>query len=511
MNFLFNNPALLYALRIILISAVLFGYYRLLLRNRSFHQFNRCFLLAIPLLSLVIPFLRLPLAGYLWPAMQDLPAQAAASAVSSGEWKETDTLMRPSAPGWSTLPSWQTLALIAYVLVVILLLYQFFRQLRYIHQLTKKYPGKRMGDIHFFGTHEPGTPFSFLKNIFWNDQLDLHSVTGKQILRHELNHVRQNHSFDLLLLKPLAAVGWFNPIFHLVYREIRAVHEFLADNDAISEGDRYQYAESLLWQTIRHPSPSLLHPFFQSPIKRRITMIIQSKTIRPTLLGRVMSLPLLFLLFSAFGNKHHPYANVRIITNDRPITVVIDAGHGGIDPGAISKNGIEEKSLNLAIAAKIKKLSTEYNIRVLMTRENDQLAGGKSTAYESLCYRADMANENKADLFIAIHTDMLASKDVRGFSIFVAKDNAHYPQCVALGTALTESLKKSYPTEAALKQRKEHIYVLDKTEMPAVLLLCGNINSEKDLAYLSKDDHQELIARNILQGIRNYAASQVSK
>jgi N-acetylmuramoyl-L-alanine amidase len=240
-------------------------------------------------------------------------------------------------------------------------------------------------------------------------------------------------------------------------------------------------------------------------------MIIQLKTTRPTLLGRAMILPLLVLLFCAFGSKHHPYATARITAKDQPITVVIDPGHGGIDPGAISNNGIEEKNLNLAIAGKIKQLGGEYNIHVLMTRENDQLAGGKATKEESLRYRADMANENKADLFIAIHTDMVASKDVNGFSIFIAKSNAHYAQCVQLGSSLTETLKKSYPTQAALKQREEHIYVLDKTDMPAVLLLCGNINNEKDLSYLGKEDNQEIIARNILQGIRKYAAGQVNR
>jgi len=496
----------IYLVKTTLLSGALFGYYRWFLRDRCFHGFNRFFLLSIPLLALALPFIHLPWGEYLWPA-DNAPRSLSPPfhTITGSDWIETDAPDHPSG-SWPALPSWQILSLIAYVLVAAILLYQFVRQLHYIHRLTKKYPREKTGDIHFFDTHEPGTPFSFLKYVFWNHRLERNSVTGKQVLRHELNHVRQKHSLDLLLLKPLTALCWINPFFHLVYREIRAVHEFLADSDAISEGDRYQYAESLLWQTVRNPPFSLLHPFFQSPIKRRITMIIQSKTIRPTLLGRAMSLPLLVLLFCAFGNKHHPYKNVRITATDRPVTVVIDAGHGGIDPGAISKNGIEEKSLNLAIAEKIKKLSGEYNVRVLMTRNDDQLAGGKSTVKESLLYRAEMANESKADLFIAIHSDMQASKDVKGFSIFVAKSNAHYSQCVQLGSSLTEALKKSYPTEAALKQREEHIYVLDKTDMPAVLLLCGNINNEKDLSYISKEDNQEIIARNILQGIRRYAA-----
>jgi len=498
----------IYLLKTILLSGILYGYYRWFLRDRCFHGFNRFFLLSIPLLALALPFIQLPWGDYLWtPDAASHPSDIPLHAVNSSDWKEADaTAGLPHR--WAYLSSWPSLTAAAYVLITCLMLYFFLCQLRYIRLLTKRYPRRKMGDIHFFGTREPGAPFSFLKYIFWNDELELDSASGRQILRHELNHVRQGHSLDLLLFRSLVAFFWINPFFHLIYREIRAVHEFLADRDAIAGGDRYQYAELLVWQTVRNPPGALLHPFFQSPIKRRIIMITQSKTIHPTLLGRAMILPLLVLLFCAFGNKHHPYTNVRITTMHRPLTVVIDAGHGGIDPGAINKDGIEEKSLNLAIAEKIKKFSAEYNIRVLMTRESDQLAGGKSTKEESLHYRADMANESKADMFIAIHTDMLASKDVNGFSIFVAKDNAHYTQCVALGSILTENLNKIFPTDTALKQRKEHIYVLDKTDMPAVLLICGNISNEKDLSFISNEKNQEIVARNILQGISKYAAGQ---
>ena len=497
----------LYLLKVTLVSGLLYGYYRWFLRDRRFHQFNRCFLLGIPLLSLAIPFINLPLGASLWPAAQDLTALAKLHPVTSGDWKETDAVAVPFQ-WWSALSSWQTLSAIAYVLVACILLYLLLCQLRYIRLLTRKYTGEKMGDIHFFATREPGTPFSFLKYIFWNDELDLNCAPGRQVLRHELTHVRQKHSIDLLLLRSLIAIYWINPFFYLIYREIRAVHEFLADGDAIAEGDRSQYAELLVWQTVRNPPTSLLHPFFQSPIKRRITMITQLKTTRTPLLSRLMILPLLLLLFCAFAARHHSYPNVRIHTGENPFTVVIDAGHGGIDPGAISKNGIQEKNINLAIAEKIKQLSGAYNIRVLMTRENDQLAGGKATKRESLLYRAEMANESKADLFIAIHTDMLASKGVKGFSVFVTRENAHYSQCVQLGSTLTETLKKTYPTETALKQREQHIYVLDKTDMPAVLLLCGNINNEQDLSFISKENNQEKVAGDILQGIRKYAAAK---
>ncbi len=388
-----------------------------------------------------------------------------------------------------------------YIIVSAILLFNFIRQLQYIRRLTKKYHAEQFAGIRLFNTHEPDAPFSFLCNIFWSHRLILESPLGRQIFHHELNHVRQKHSLDLLFLRPLIALCWINPFFHLVHREIRVIHEFLADDEAIAAGDPYQYAESLVWQSVRNPSVSLLHPFFYSPIKRRITMITQLKT-RTNFLGRVMSIPLLLLLVCGFSTRH-PQPNVHRSASAKPFTVVIDAGHGGIDPGAIV-SGVMEKDINLSIAKKIQDLSSQYNVKVLMTRAKDELPGGGSSISEALHHRADMANANKADVFLSIHTE-LQVKGVTGFNFFITKANTQYTASARLGSILVQKLNKSYPTDVALKQREERIYVLAKTNMPALLLQCGNMNNESDLAFIKKEENQEQVAKNILEGLRNYA------
>jgi N-acetylmuramoyl-L-alanine amidase len=504
----FLIPASIGLLKIILLSGLLYTWYVLFLRNKPFHRFNRLFLLSIPVLSIIIPMTPLPISQYIqWPSTQATQPAQPLHPITAGTWQESD-IPTHTGHSWLSLPSWQTAIIIVYIIVTALLLFNFARQLRYIRRLAQKYPAQKMFGIRLFNTSEPDTPFSFLKNIFWNDQLDLHSPLGRQIFRHELNHVRQKHSMDLLFLRPLMAFCWINPFFYFIHREIKIIHEFLADDEAVATGDPCEYAESLVWHTVRNPSVSLLHPFFYSPIKRRINMITRLKT-RTTLLGRALTLPLLLLLVCAFGTRH-TQPNVRIIASAKPVTVVIDAGHGGIDPGAIDKNGIREKDINLALAEKINTLAHEYNVRVLMTRTTDVLAGNKPTIRESLVYRADMANENKADLFIAIHTDMQPSLYVKGFNIYVAENNAHYDQCVALGSMLTTSLQKTYATDMALKKRKENIYVLHNTGMPAVLVSFGNMANEDDLSFIRNENNQEKVAKDILEGIRKYADSPLS-
>jgi N-acetylmuramoyl-L-alanine amidase len=507
---------LVYLVKSSLIAGLLYGYYRIFLRNRVFHFYNRCYLLGMVVAALVLPLIHLPWGISSWAINPAPTLSGALHTITAGDWKEADA----GGPGIATVATgWQGWVAILYFLAAGLLLSIFLRQLFYIGRLFKKYPREKMGDLDLYMTKEPGSPFSFLKNIFWNDQLDIDCSRGQQIFRHELYHVRQGHTLDLLLMRSFMIFFWPNPFLYLIYRELKTIHEFQADRYALSGGDRYEYAELLVWQTIDSPHSSLLHPFFHSSIKRRIIMITQLKSTRPALTGRLMVLPLLFLLLCAFAGglrtKHDPAPGGA----RKSITVVIDPGHGGIDPGAIASTGIAEKSINLALALRVKKLSAEYNIRVLLTRNNDRLAGGKGSIQESLHYRTEMANENKADLFVSLHTDADAGtnanggtdgkgrENMHGFHIYVSPGTVHYSQSVRLGSALIDQLKLNYATGQDLIESNEHLWVLRESAMPAVLILCGNISDQKDLAYVGNAANQETIARGILQGIVRYENS----
>ena len=509
---------LIYLLKVSLISGLLFGYYRLFLRDRMFHQYNRLYLLAVTLLSVLLPFIPLP---SVYPLIVHAPTLAGAlHAITPGEWREAQS---PAyvAGTYSQGLSWQGIVWLGYVLVSCGFLFTFLRQIRYVGQLPGKYPREKIGDIHFYLTTEPGTPFSFLNRLFWNAEIDMNSPQGRQVLEHELYHIRQKHTLDLLLLKVLMILFWPVLIFFLIYREIRTIHEFLADRHAISGGDRYQYAELLVWHSIHDRPLSLLHPFFQSSIKRRITMITQLKSTTTGYISRIMVAPLVFILLCAFadrlqlnhdaGLKHD--AGLTRGAALKPFTVVIDAGHGGSDAGAVS-GSFNEKSINLALALKIKQLSPDYHVNVLLTRQDDELAGGKQTIRESLEYRAALANDNKADLFVSIHVNNSGgepSASSHGFSLFVSPDNAHFAQSMQLGSALIDALKDSYATDGELKQLQRRIYVLRNTAMPSVLLECGFIDNPADLAYITNEQNQEKVARDILRGIQQYEEGQAAK
>ena len=169
----------IYLFKVIVVSGLLYSYYRLFLRDKPFHRFNRFFLLGIPFLSLTLPFIHLPFGADLWPADHNTPLlTGAVHTVTEFKWQETDAAPSHHRPG---LPDWTTLAAITYILTTATLFYFFLRQLRYIQLLTKKYPFTRLGPIRIFSTSETNAPFSFLNRIFWNDQLDRNTPLGKQI------------------------------------------------------------------------------------------------------------------------------------------------------------------------------------------------------------------------------------------------------------------------------------------------------------------------------------------
>ena len=287
---------LLYAGKVILCSAVLFGYYHLFLRNKKFHRYNRIFVLAATLFSVLFPLFRIPV---FFEGSQDtsawiIPLQT----MSLISWEKAFVV---TADGQSSpFLTWQTAAWTVYTAGFIVCSIPVLRSLLYIRKLSGKYKKEEREGIAFYNTHEPGTPFSFFRTIFWSDQIPVESERGRYILQHELFHAGAKHSQDMLSVQFIANLFWFNPFFHLFLKEIQAIHEFLADEWAGSTASKWDYAELLVTQAIRQRKVAVSHPFFHHQIKRRITMIINQPPSHSSYLSRVMTLPLLFALFCAF-------------------------------------------------------------------------------------------------------------------------------------------------------------------------------------------------------------------
>ena len=219
-------------LQVILVSGILYGYYHLFLRNNKFHQYNRFYLLAATIISLLVPFLNIPV--YFTPEEKD----------SSLVWQTLSALSSSDSPGVSTVmgaptaqpgPSFTAIDLLyySYMAVVIVFFVRMIYSLLKIRHIIRNNTVEQLDDIYFVVTEEPTAPFSFFKWLFWHKKTELSSQKGEQIFRHELFHIRQKHSADIIFMEFVGAIGWINPFFLLIKRETIAIHEFLADQFAV--------------------------------------------------------------------------------------------------------------------------------------------------------------------------------------------------------------------------------------------------------------------------------------
>jgi N-acetylmuramoyl-L-alanine amidase len=158
--------------------------------------------------------------------------------------------------------------------------------------------------------------------------------------------------------------------------------------------------------------------------------------------------------------------------------------------------------MNLSIAKKIKKLAPGYNIQAILTREKDELPGNIQSISDGLSYRTTLAEKYNADLFISIHiNNEINASSASGFEINISNRKSQDQKSIALGSALVSTIGKSYSINPQLKKPDQGIRVLDKSIVPAVLIECGYLTNQKDLAFISGERNQEKIATNILEGI----------
>lgn len=175
----------------------------------------------------------------------------------------------------------------------------------------------------------------------------------------------------------------------------------------------------------------------------------------------------------------------------KPIQVMIDAGHGGHDPGAISLSGKYEKDVTLPIAKKVKeRLSRESLIEPILLRSED--------TYTSPAQRAEEANRLGVDLFVSIHANTAPSSSVKGTETYYWRDDS-----VEFANIVHEELLSAIGS-ADRKVKQEKFVVVRDTTMPAALLELGFLTNAEDEAKLYNEQVQDRIADAIVRAIKRY-------
>ena len=196
-------------------------------------------------------------------------------------------------------------------------------------------------------------------------------------------------------------------------------------------------------------------------------------------------------------------------TDDPPLTVVIDAGHGGEDGGAVGVNGVYEKDINLSLSKKIERILTSCGVRVVMTRREDILLYDKTSDYrgkkkvQDLLTRRRMAEEHPDCVFVSIHMNAFPEEKYRGLQVWYSKNN---PKSHALADRIQEEsrLRLLPDNHRAPKGADESIYLLHHLSCPAVLVECGFLSNPEECEKLSGEAYQSKLALSLSLSILGF-------
>jgi N-acetylmuramoyl-L-alanine amidase len=194
----------------------------------------------------------------------------------------------------------------------------------------------------------------------------------------------------------------------------------------------------------------------------------------------LLLLGLIVLISSAF---------IKPMTNEpKPITVVIDAGHGGSDFGATS-NGSYEKVIVSQIAEKVKSLNANKNIIIKLTRTSDELM--------TLDKRTEYINAVKPDLVLSLHVNSSTNHAKSGVEFYVSDKSPFFEKSSEIAHKLNLALAKNNSLKVS-DTKTAPFHIIKKSEAPAVIVELGYLSNDNDKKYLTDDNEQNEIAKNIV-------------
>lgn len=183
----------------------------------------------------------------------------------------------------------------------------------------------------------------------------------------------------------------------------------------------------------------------------------------------------------------------------RGIHVVVDAGHGGSDPGAISVHGASEKSVNLAVARAVASRLRAAGATVTLTRQGDTFIG--------LDERAAIANRVSPHLFVSIHADSARSRSARGCTVYTCRQAGS--DSTRAATTVLQAMTRSGRTGRGVRQAGYR--VLTQTQCPAILIELGYLSNPTEARQLAEGGTQEQLAAAISEGILAYGRTSASR
>ncbi|MBQ4568782.1 MAG: N-acetylmuramoyl-L-alanine amidase [Ruminococcus sp.] len=223
------------------------------------------------------------------------------------------------------------------------------------------------------------------------------------------------------------------------------------------------------------------------------------------LLGLLLILSTIVL----YSNVNTKTVSADFVGNRDNTTIVIDCGHGGEDGGAVSANGTVEKDINLKIGLTLKSLFMQNGFKVVMIRETDKAIYSasaeslKDKKVSDLHNRSDICNSSQENIYISIHQNKFEESKYRGSQVFYSP-NLQESKLLAESVRVAIKGLLQNDNERQCKEASSDIYILDKAQVPAILVECGFLSNPEEETLLNQENYQNQIAFSIYCGFLEF-------
>lgn len=284
-----------YILEVTLCWLFFYGFYHAFLRKETFFRVNRIYLISSLILGLVIPQITFttsqPEAIFVQTvqlSVQTISAQVEATAI--------------------TLPTWNEVFWIIYIIGIIVLTIRLFVD---IYEIIKIYHSSiviQKSNYKLVLSEVEHPPFSFFNYLFINKKILKEQSESDKIITHELAHIKGKHSFDVFLSEALCIIFWFNPLVYWYKKSLQDVHEYLADYEVTRSTSIKQYGHLLMRQAVPSAYLSLSNHFNHSQLKKRIQMMTKKQSSKWAYTKYVLALPMIIMMAILFSAYDYPTA-----------------------------------------------------------------------------------------------------------------------------------------------------------------------------------------------------------
>ncbi|WP_223551852.1 M56 family metallopeptidase [Aestuariivivens sp. NBU2969] len=306
--------------------------YDLFLKGETFFNWNRFYLITTAILSVALPFIKVESFKKIVPQEYVISLPEVILGSSAANTNAPIALDAVVIQNNEYMSFWEIVFYAGMGLAALVFLIKVIRILLLILKNSKV----NFGRLTLVKLLNSSAAFSFFRYVFLGELLN--EDEKQSILKHEVVHVKQMHSLDLLFFELFRILFWFNPLVYMYQNRVTALHEFIADAEAVKHESKSKYYQNLLTQVFETKKISFINPFFQqSLIKKRIVMLQKSKSKQINLLKYALLIPMVAGIL-VYTSSEAQNKSVRIKPDLSEYTYTVNVNKVNLDKAALTKS-----------------------------------------------------------------------------------------------------------------------------------------------------------------------------